>query len=393
MIDSWRNRLVMRFLRAVIGRRTPPSPPARPPDWSARPYRVLYLRYDKIGDMILATGIIRAIARSHPTLTVDVLASRRNAPVLERDPYVGSVILFEKKKPWTYLRTFRAARRPRYDAVIDTKVGAPSFTDMVLMILSGAPHRIGVADRETSFVLTLQVPPVASAIHYVDHSAALLAAFGVDATLTAVDLRPEITLSDAERTWGEAQWRPHATALRLLVNISAGDDSRTWPVDRFIAALTTLRTRAALEILVVSAPEDRDRAQRIAAAVEGRVAAAPDVRHVFALVAASDVVLTPDTSITHAASAFSVPAVAMFPRGRGALYGPYRTGGCAVSTPAPTIRALAVEPVLDALTNVIAARTADRFEAWRTSPSLLSVPQRSSPSVEMGASPSEATAR
>jgi ADP-heptose:LPS heptosyltransferase len=388
MIDTWRNRLAMRLLRAAIGRPTPPPPP---PDWSARPYRVLYLRYDKIGDMILATGIIRAIARSHPTLTVDVLASRRNAPVLEGDPYVGTVILFEKKKPWTYLRTFRAVRRAHYDTVIDTKVSAPSFTDMVLMMLSGAPHRIGTAGRETSFALTLQVPPLTGAAHYVDHSAALLSAFGLDATQTAVDLRPEIALSDVERTWGETQWRPHAAGLRLLVNISAGDDSRSWPVDRFISVLTTLRARVAPEILVVSYPGDRGRAERIAAAIEGHVAPTPSVRHVFALVAASDAVLTPDTSITHAASAFSIPAVVMFPRGRGALYGPYRTRGRAVSTPAPTIRGLAVEPVLDALTSVIAAQTADRFEAWPSSP--LSMPRRSLPSAEMGVSPSEATAR
>ena len=45
-----------------LARRLPrPSPldfgPGRPP------VRVLYLRYDRIGDMILSTGLLRAIAR------------------------------------------------------------------------------------------------------------------------------------------------------------------------------------------------------------------------------------------------------------------------------------------------------------------------------------------
>ena len=43
---------------------------------------MLYLRYDRIGDMVLATGIIKAIVSAQPTVTVDVLASLANAAVL-----------------------------------------------------------------------------------------------------------------------------------------------------------------------------------------------------------------------------------------------------------------------------------------------------------------------
>jgi hypothetical protein len=45
----------------------------------------------------------------------------------------------------------------------------------------------------------------------------------------------------------------------------------------------------------------------------------------------------------------------MFPRGRGALYGPYGTAGRVVSTPAPTLQSLAVAPVLAVLDEVITA--------------------------------------
>ena len=50
------------------------------PDWRDRTYRVLFLRHDRIGDMICSTGILRAIAQSHPTIRLDVLASKTNAP-------------------------------------------------------------------------------------------------------------------------------------------------------------------------------------------------------------------------------------------------------------------------------------------------------------------------
>ncbi len=337
-------------MRGTGSRGAPPPPP----DWDRGAHRVLYLRYDRVGDMILATGIIRGIAASHRGLTVDVLASRRNASVLEGNPHVGRVVLFQKKRPWTWLGTLRAIRRARYDAVIDTKVRSPSFTDAAIMLVSGATHRVGVAGRETDVALTLPVPPAPGAVHYVDHSAALAAAFGV--TIEDVDWRPEIVLRDAERDWAEARWRTAGEGARLLVNVSASDRSRYWPPDRFVAAVGALRAsrgERALATLVVGAPSDRARSERIAAAIGGIAVATPSVRDAFALVAAGDAVLTADTSITHAASAFGKPAVVLFPSGRGALYGPYRTGGRVVSTPAQTIASVAAEPVAAALIEIV----------------------------------------
>jgi ADP-heptose:LPS heptosyltransferase len=86
-----------------------------------------------------------------------------------------------------------------------------------------------------------------------------------------------------------------------------------------------------------------------------RLAATPSMRDMMAVVAKSDIVFTADTSVTHVASAYDKPAVVMFPRGRGALYGPYGTTGRVVSTPAPTLQSLAVPPVLAVLDDVIVA--------------------------------------
>ena len=60
--------------------------------------RVLFLRHDRAGDMILSTGVMRAIARSHPTITLDVLASPANAALLDGADYVGDVIVFDKRR-------------------------------------------------------------------------------------------------------------------------------------------------------------------------------------------------------------------------------------------------------------------------------------------------------
>jgi ADP-heptose:LPS heptosyltransferase len=401
---------VIRVLATVL----PAPAPRTPPEWNTRPHRVLYLRYDRIGDMILATGIIEAIVRAHPSVTVDVLASPANAAVLEGNPHVGQVVLFEKQRPWTYLRTLRKIRRTRYDAVLDAMVLSPSLTTSILMLLSRASHRVGVAGRGSEFALTLPVPRARHAVHYVDHSAALLSAFGIDphfrtptvtrdshasapasamwpvdsgaggprasgavptANLDAPEggwgvWRPRLYLTDEELAGGEAQWTAAGgeepaqvpgraqPPRRLAVNVSAGDQTRYWPEDRFVSAITWIRQRFPnLSLLIIGSPHDRARMEQIGQGGGVPLAATPGMRDMMAVVARSDIVFTADTSVTHVASAYDKPAVVMFPRGRGALYGPYGTAGRVVSTPAPTLQSLAAPPVLAVLDDVITTAT------------------------------------
>ncbi|HEX5438403.1 MAG TPA: glycosyltransferase family 9 protein [Gemmatimonadaceae bacterium] len=329
------------------------------PKWDARPHRVLYLRYDRIGDMILASSLIRAIATSHASLTVDVLASPWNAPVLEGNPYVGSVVLFERRKPWTYWRTIRQLRRARYDAIIDCMVTAPSTTTLIVMLLSGARHRIGAGGQSNDFAYTIAVPNLTAATHYVERTAALALPFGVD--LDATDWSPAIYLSDSERAGGELAWRSHgalrdtgAPRRRLLVNISAGKPSCAWPDDKFIAVLRALRSRRdGLCTLLIGSPAESDRVAHIAREAEVSVARTPGIRSALALVAAADLVVTPDTSIVHAASSFHIPAVVLFPRRTNELYGLYRSPGERVISPGKTVAELAVAPVLAALERML----------------------------------------
>jgi hypothetical protein len=52
----------------------------------ARPLRTLFIRYERIGDMIMATGLIRVLAQASDRGTVDVVANPSTGPVLEGNP-------------------------------------------------------------------------------------------------------------------------------------------------------------------------------------------------------------------------------------------------------------------------------------------------------------------
>ena len=326
------------------------------PDWSARRHRVLYLRYDRIGDMILTTGVLRALKQAQPTLEIDVLASPANAAILRGNGHVRSVLVFDRRRLWTYPPLLMRLRRARYDAVLDGMVLEPSLTSLLIMLAAGAPYRIGVGGRRNEAAYTVPVTGAPADAQAVMHSAALVAPFGVR---PSTDLRPELTLSGAERAAAEREWAgvsATSAGQRVLVNISAGQAYRRWPEDRYAAAVRhLLRRDPRPAVIVMAAPADGEQARRIAEA-GGAAARTPALRDALALVATADLVFTPDTSISHAASAFGTPTVVMLTPSM-ALFVPYETVGRNVfADDSATLASLPLERVLPALDDVLAER-------------------------------------
>lgn len=347
----WRKLWIRALSRAMR------QPTAVVPDWSSRPHRLLFLRHDRIGDMIVSTAAMRAIAESHPGIELDVLASPANAPVLEGATYVRKVIVFDKRDPASYLAVARRLRNEHYDAVIDCMVTAPSVTTLLLMRATDAPYRVGIAGRENDEAINVTVPPPDGDWLMAIRLGALSAAFGVDPSTR--DWRPELVVSPELREAAAARWRSvgKGTGQRVLINVSAGAASRQWQIEKYAAAIEHFRHRLPdAAIIVTGAPNERGRIEEVAAKSGATPADTPSLKEAFALVATADFVLTPETSIVHAASAFRRPAVAMYRRRESLRWGLHPEFGENVENSDATLLTLDVAPVLAAIDRVLARR-------------------------------------
>jgi ADP-heptose:LPS heptosyltransferase len=55
--------------------------------------KVLMMRYDRIGDMIITTPVFRELKKSYPHIEINVLASKTNSIVIKNNPYVDNVFI------------------------------------------------------------------------------------------------------------------------------------------------------------------------------------------------------------------------------------------------------------------------------------------------------------
>jgi ADP-heptose:LPS heptosyltransferase len=329
----------------LIGSSLPGPSVAQLPDSGERSYRVLFIRYERIGDLIMATSLIRVIAQASPLGKIDVLATPTTAPVLENNPHVGNVLLLDRKSWGSYLRLMRRLRREKYEVMVDGRLNNPPiFTSTPLLMLAGrARYRVGAGGGRNASIYNVCVPEYNRSTHYIDGSKALAIPFGVDPA--KVDWQPEIFLTEEERAWAELQWPAGNAQKRLLVNLSASEKKRRWPDRKFATSLLAARAAApGLRMIVIGLPSEWESVREVAEAVDAIPVQTPKLRDAFALVGTSDLVFTPDTSISHAASAFRKPSLVLLKREH-APYAPYDTPGEIVAWGQDQIQQLTHETV------------------------------------------------
>ena len=301
-----------RFLVRLLGllvRRSRPLPASY--DFSSRKY--LFVRQDRIGDVLVSTPLIHAMKDRYPHATVDFLLSSNNHFVLANEPLV--------RKRWIYKKTassavdiLRNVRREQYDFVIDL-MDNPSATSTVLCVLAGGKWNVGLS-KENAYTYDISVPLLSrKETHIIDRLAMLLTVFGISRESLNLKVYYNV-LSESQKFAGRfLNERNMAGGKVIGINISPGEGTRFWGVENYQALIGWLRTEySGSPILVLHQPSDKTVAQTIAHPFP-EVVISPETKtfdEFAAFVQTLWMLITPDTSAVHLAAAFSIPSVVMY---------------------------------------------------------------------------------
>ena len=301
-----------RFLVRLLGllvRRSRPLPTSF--DFSSRKY--LFVRQDRIGDVLVSTPLIHAMKDRYPHATVDFLLSSNNHFVLANEPLV--------RKRWIYKKTaasaidiLRKVRREQYDFVIDL-MDNPSATSTILCALAGGKWNVGLS-KENAYTYDISVPLLSrKETHIIDRLAMLLTVFGI--SRDDQDLRVHYNVLPESREFAASFLKHHNLLDRDIigVNISPGEGTRFWGVENYQALISWLRKEySGSPILVLYQPSDAPVAQTITRRFP-EVVLSPETKsfdQFAAFIQTLWMLITPDTSAVHLAAAFSIPSVVMY---------------------------------------------------------------------------------
>jgi len=81
--------------------------------------KILFLRYDRIGDMVITTPVFRELKMCYPEIHVSVLASKINHTVLVNNPYVDAVYINKKNDFLRDIKSLLDLRKKNFDVCVE----------------------------------------------------------------------------------------------------------------------------------------------------------------------------------------------------------------------------------------------------------------------------------
>jgi ADP-heptose:LPS heptosyltransferase len=295
-------------------------------EWQ-RVQRLLIVRLDNLGDVLLTTPAIRLLRASLPDAHFVLLSSPVGAQVGRLNPDIDEVLTYQAPwvDPWQRLpfdpererAMVEELRARQFDgAVIFTTVRQSPLPAAYLCYLAGAPLRLGGTVDATGSLLTTRHKYRDGVYHEVERCAELVRAIGVDGLPGPLVLDvPDGDRVEAEMVWSDVP----GSGPRVVVHPGCSMPARTYPADRYAQVVQGLVREADARVVVTGGPEEAALLGRLASkvspAVRERVrfaAGAWSFPMFCGVAAAADAVITNNTGPMHIAAAVETPVVALF---------------------------------------------------------------------------------
>ena len=278
--------------------------------------RIVVIKLSAIGDVVLITPSLRALRARFPKAHLTVVVGREGRELLQRCPYVDSLVVFDRERdgtPWGLWRLGTRLRRAHVDLVVDFQNNRLSHW---LGVLTGAPLRYGYDGRRWSRLLTRRASEPAQPTPPVEHQFHLLRLLGITSNDTQLELWPSQADWEAvQRLLAEA-WVPEGAALIALhVGGSVRWQSKRWPLEQTAQLIDRLAAERRIRTVLTGAKEDLPLARQIARLTRAKPMIAvgrTSLTELAALLGRCRAVVVSDTAALHVAAAMRVPTVALF---------------------------------------------------------------------------------
>ncbi|MFH0840352.1 MAG: lipopolysaccharide heptosyltransferase II [Candidatus Omnitrophota bacterium] len=282
------------------------------------PKRILLIRTDRIGDVVLSTPAIKAVRDAYPSAYIAVMVRPYARGIVEGNPYLNEVIIYDKDSAHkSFLATLffgLALRKKHFDTAL---ILHPTNRAHIIVFLAGIPNRIGL-DRKMAGLLTKRIKDkkFLGEKHELDYTLDVLKYIGI----TAKDKRPYVPVKEsAENSINIKLAREgyKSNVPLIAVHPGASCPSKRWPAERFAALIDRLKERYNFQAVLISGPADLKDAEALLKGLKTELldlSGKTSVSELAALFKKCALFISNDSGPVHIASAVGTPCVVIFGR-------------------------------------------------------------------------------
>lgn len=298
-----------------------------------QPQRILVVVTRRIGDVLLATPVLRSLKRAWPLARTDALVFRGTEGVLAANPDIERVLtVAERQKPHEHLR-FHASLLRRYDLALSLLTGdRPTLYAFVAGRFRAGLQMNSRKEAWKQRLLDLSVAFDGLDTHTVRMNLALAGALGIEPVAEVVvawSAEDARHVNQMAPGWDRAPF--------AVLHPFPKFNYKRWPLAGWTEVARWLDQRH-LRIFLSGGP-DREEIAYVAA-LAGRLggdavnlAGQVSLGALGCLLSKAAVYIGPDTAVTHMAAALGVPTVAIFGPSNPVRWGPWPKGFAAIRNP------------------------------------------------------------
>lgn len=281
--------------------------------------RILVTRTDRLGDLVLSTPVFSSLRKAFPRAWIACLTFLENREVLEGNPFLDEVILYDKKGSekgilGNLIFAFELARK-KFDLVIHLHA-----TNRVHLAgwLARIPVRIGWR-RKCAWALTHSYEDVKKEgrKHEAEYNFDLLKPLGITAPSTFETFFPLSTESHLSFEMLAKHLSLTQDKPWVVLNPSASCPSKLWPPERFGYLADKISEKYDCRFIAIGRQTDRPQVERLRSRtsvpiydLSGRL----NIGMLGVLLKNAALLVSNDSGPVHIASAVGAPVISIFGR-------------------------------------------------------------------------------
>ena len=313
--------------------------------------RILLIRPDHLGDMILTTPVLHALKTHMPNAHISMMVGPWSSEVVARHPAIDRLLLcsfpgFQRaaqKALAPYILLLSVAqqlRRGNYDLAINLR---PDFWwGAALLYLARIPHRLGYAIAPSSPFLTRALPfqpPEPATVSNLRLASAALETLGLaplDEPYTPEHYPLEFTPTAEEQQWVADRLSKEGIAAEtpiVVIHAGSGAEVKLWRTEAWSACANTLpallTSSTPARIILTGSQRERPMLEEIARGMTSPPLLLTEmtVGQLAALLQRAVLVLGVDSGPPHLAVAQGTPTIHIFGPTDPRIFGPWGKSG------------------------------------------------------------------
>lgn len=276
--------------------------------------RILIVRTDRVGDVVMITPMIRELRKTFPDAFIASLTSINTKDILENNPHLNQIITDDLKTE-NFWKVTAEIRKHKFT---DGLLVMPTERAAYQMFLGGIKNRIGVGKKLYEVITMMKSVSRNKYIplrHEADYCMDLARSLGV----TPNNLTPEIFLKEDELEFGKSIFEKYGikeSVFKIIVHTGSGKSSRNWSEEKYFQLIDKISARENSGIILTAKEMTNEFKLKIKSLQRKNIFFADEdikrLRDLICIIANADLIIAPSTGPLHIASALKIKSIGLF---------------------------------------------------------------------------------